>query len=101
NAVKYTDDRSNRVDLDLYRRAGGAVLAITDYGVGIPSHDQKRIFQAFYTGDNGRKFRESTGMGLYLAKEAADYLGHRIEMESTVNVGTTFKICFTKSQTLS
>ncbi|HLQ87606.1 MAG TPA: sensor histidine kinase, partial [Enterococcus sp.] len=80
NAVKYTDDRSNRVDLDLYRRAGGAVLAITDYGVGIPSHDQKRIFQAFYTGDNGRKFRESTGMGLYLAKEAADYLGHRIEM---------------------
>lgn len=100
NAVKYTAGRSKRIDLVVYKRAGAAVLEITDYGVGIPKHDKKRIFQAFYTGDNGRKFRESTGMGLYLAKEVTDYLGHRIEVESTVDVGTTFRICFTKTQTI-
>jgi len=100
NAVKYTDDRSNRIDISVYKRAGAAVLEVMDYGVGIPIHDRKRIFQAFYTGDNGRQFRESTGMGLYLTKEVADYLGHKVEVESTVNHGTTIRIYFTKTQTL-
>src|SRR5699024_5446433 len=98
---KYTDDRSKRIDLAVYKKAGGADLEVTGYGVGIPEHDRKRIFQAFFTGDNGRKFRESTGMGLYLAKEVSDYLGHRLEVESTADVGTTFRICFTKTQTLA
>lgn len=100
NAVKYTAGRSNRVDIAIYRQAGAAVLEISDAGVGIPAHDKKRIFQAFYTGDNGREFRESTGMGLYLTKEVADYLEHRLEVESAVDVGTTFRIYFTKTQTL-
>src|SRR5699024_10081711 len=100
NAVKYTSIRSKRIDLFVSKRAGDSVLEITDYGVGIPKHDKKRIFQAFYTGDNGRKFRESTGMGLYLAKEVTDYLGHRIEVESTVGVGATFRIYFSKTQTI-
>lgn len=101
NAVKYTAGRSKRIDIKLFVRAGAAVLEVTDFGVGIPVHDQKRLFQAFYTGDNGRKFRESTGMGLYLMKEVVDYLGHKIEIDSEVNTGTTFRIGFTKTQTLS
>lgn len=101
NAVKYTAGRSNRIDISVSKKAGAAVLGIADYGVGIPSHDIKRIFQAFFTGDNGRKFRESTGMGLYLTKEVTDYLGHRLEVESTVDLGTTFRIYFTKTQTLT
>ncbi|MGM8363923.1 sensor histidine kinase [Virgibacillus sp. W0181] len=101
NAVKYTAGRSNRIDITVYKRAEAAVLEITDYGVGIPVHDKKRVFQAFYTGDNGRTFRESTGIGLYLTKEVIDYLGHTIEVASTVDKGTTFRICFTKPQTLA
>lgn len=101
NAVKYSKERSNQIDIRLSKQAGRAVLDITDYGVGIPKHDQKRIFQAFYTGDNGRKFRESTGIGLYLTKEVCTYLGHSIHVESDINVGTTFSICFTKTQTLT
>lgn len=100
NAVKYTDGRSSRMDLSVYQQSGAAVVEVTDYGVGIPEHDQKRIYQAFYTGDNGRIFRESTGMGLHLTKEVADYLGHTLEMESVVDKGTTIRIYFTKTQTL-
>ena len=101
NAVKYTDRRSNRVEIVVAKNTnGGAEIVITDYGVGIPSHDIKRIYQAFFTGDNGRQFRESTGMGLYLAKEVTDYLGHKLEVESTVDVGTTFRLSFSKAQTL-
>lgn len=100
NAVKYSAGKSNRININLYKQSGSAVLDITDYGVGIPEHDRKRIFQAFYTGDNGRKFRESTGIGLYLTKEVTDYLGHTLEVDSTVDVGTTFRIYFTETQTL-
>lgn len=100
NAVKYTAGKSNRIDMSVDKQAGGAVLEVVDYGVGIPKHDIKRIFQAFYTGDNGREFRESTGMGLYLTKEVSDYLGHHIEVASTVNEGTAFRIYFTETQTL-
>lgn len=101
NAVKYSVGRSNHIALSLYKRNNKAVFAVTDFGVGIPKADQKRIFQAFYTGENGRHFRESTGMGLYLVKEATSYLGHALEMESTVGEGTIFRIVFTPEQTIT
>lgn len=101
NAVKYSTGFSQRINLNIYKVDGAAVLEVIDYGVGIPEHDLKRIFQAFYTGDNGRQFRESTGMGLYLTKEVADYLGHTLEVVSDVQQGTTFRIHFTKSQTVA
>lgn len=100
NAVKYTDGRSNRIDMKIYKDKKEAVIEIKDFGIGIPEHDKKRIFRAFFTGDHGRRFRESTGMGLYLLKEVADYLNHRIEVDSTVDIGTTFRIYFTETQTL-
>ena len=59
------------------------------------------MFNKFYTGENGRKYRESTGMGLYLVKEVADKLEHRIELESTIGEGTTIRIIFSKTQNLT
>ncbi|KKB35533.1 sensor histidine kinase [Bacillus thermotolerans] len=101
NAVKYSKGKSGHIVLSVYEQDGEAVLGITDFGVGIPVSDQKRIFDAFYTGENGRVFRESTGMGLYLTKEAAEHLGHRIEVESAVGEGTTFRIIFSAAQNLT
>jgi len=69
--------------------------------VGIPETDKRRVFDPFYTGENGRKFRESTGMGLYLTKEAANHLGHRIELESKVREGSAFQVIFEKTQNLT
>lgn len=100
NAIKYSATKSNRIDIHIYEQMGQAVLEVTDFGAGIPDHDIKRIYEAFYTGDHGRKYRESTGMGLYLVKEVTDYLGHKINVTSELNVGTTFKLTFTKTQTL-
>lgn len=95
NAVKYTAKQNTRVDIAIYQVAEKTILEVTDYGIGIPEHDIKRIFQAFYTGDRGREFRESTGMGLYLAKEVADYLGHGLEVTSNIDKKTTFTLTFT------
>lgn len=94
NAVKYSQGKGKHIQITLKDRADKAILEIEDKGVGIPKEDMKRIFDAFYTGTNGRLFRESTGVGLYLVKEVADYLGHKIEVDSKVGEGTTFRIVF-------
>src|SRR5699024_532436 len=83
NAVKYSAEKSTQIIIKLYRISDHSVFEITDFGVGIPKEDMKRIFDAFYTGKNGRIFRESTGVGLYLTNEVAHYLGHQLEVEST------------------
>ncbi|WP_449537373.1 sensor histidine kinase [Ferdinandcohnia sp. Marseille-Q9671] len=101
NAVKYSSGTSNRIVISIYERGKEAILEVKDFGIGIPDADQRRIFDPFYTGENGRKFRESTGMGLYLTKETLDTLGHRIEMESEFGKGTTFRIIFTETQNLT
>lgn len=100
NAVKYSGE-SKRIVLSLYERSTEAVLEVKDFGVGIPLVDQKRIFNKFYTGENGRKYRESTGMGLYLVKEITDKLEHRIELESVIDQGTTIRIVFPTTQNLT
>jgi len=101
NAVKYSAGISRQMIISLYERKGSAIFEVTDFGVGIPEEDQNRIFHAFYTGENGRKYRESTGMGLFLVKEVADYLGHKIEMESIVGQKTTFRILFSPAQNIT
>jgi len=101
NAVKYSKGKSNRIDITIFEKEGEAVLEVKDFGVGIPETDKRRVFDPFYTGENGRKFRESTGMGLYLTKEAANHLGHRIELESKVREGSAFQVIFEKTQNLT
>lgn len=94
NAIKYTNGLSKEITFVIYTKDEKAFLEVTDYGVGIPEHDIKRIFSPFYTGENGRYFRESTGVGLYIAKEAISYLAHDIKVSSKVGEGTTFILIF-------
>ncbi|MGN9867219.1 sensor histidine kinase [Bacillus swezeyi] len=101
NAVKYSAGKSNTIMISLYEKEGEAVLEVQDFGAGIPDIDQKRIFDPFFTGENGRRFRESTGMGLYLTKAAADHLGHRVELDSEEGKGTTVRLIFSATQNLT
>ncbi|GIO83410.1 sensor histidine kinase [Paenibacillus faecis] len=94
NAVRYTTKENANLTLRAYRRDEETVLEISDEGVGIPASDLPRVFEAYFTGENGRNFRESTGMGLYLVKQICDQLGHRVEIESAVMEGTTIRIRF-------
>lgn len=67
-----------------------------DEGIGIPASDIKRVTKAFFTGENGRKSGESTGMGLYLAQEICNRLGHKMSIKSILGEGTTISILFEK-----
>ncbi|WP_256757618.1 HAMP domain-containing sensor histidine kinase [Cohnella sp. WQ 127256] len=94
NAIKYSADSHQKVIFTATQSENEACLEIRDHGIGIPVADRKRVFQAFYTGDNGRKYRESTGMGLYFVQEIGNRLGHRIELDSEVGEGTCVRIVF-------
>ena len=87
--------KTKKVFISAYERKKDKVLEVKDQGVGIPLKDIKRVFEPFYTGENGRQFGESTGMGLYLVNKVCQKLEHQIEIESKPNEGTTVRIIFT------
>lgn len=94
NGVKYSKGQNNKLMIELKKKSNMVVLDIIDKGVGIPKKDIKRVFDAFYTGENGRIFGESTGMGLYIVKKVCDSLEHKVEIESEVGLGTRVRIIF-------
>lgn len=94
NAVKYTFEEGKKVYLTGEHRADGISLSIRDEGIGIPASDLSRITHAFFTGENGRLTGESTGMGLYIAAEVCEKLGHTLNIESVPSAGTTVTVLF-------
>ena len=69
-------------------------MTVKDFGSGITKADLPRIFEKSFTGTTGRNTAASTGMGLYLAKNATDKLGIRIAVDSKVDEGSTFSLQF-------
>lgn len=69
-------------------------LVIQDTGIGIPESDLPKIFDRGYSGLNGSEYRNSTGVGLYIAKKIFDRLGCSIHVESKEGVGSEFRIFF-------
>ncbi|KLU63278.1 sensor histidine kinase GraS [Peptococcaceae bacterium CEB3] len=98
NALKYSRLKEGNKHL-VFRmeREGNTVrLVVRDEGVGIAAEDLPRIFDPFFTGENGRRVRESTGMGLYLVKEVCAHLGHEVAVSSTVGEGTAVTLTFSR-----
>lgn len=94
NAVKYSAGSREKVTVSAWTDDRAVILEVADRGAGIPSSDLPRVFQPFFTGENGRKFKESTGMGLYIVKLALDKMNHDIKLESKAGEGTTARITF-------
>ncbi|GAA0732221.1 sensor histidine kinase [Clostridium oceanicum] len=94
NAVKYSFDKGKYVEINAYKNSDNTTLEFSDKGIGIPKKDLKRVMEPFYTGEHGRNFGESTGMGLYLVNEVCKKLEHDISIESEENVGTKVKVTF-------
>lgn len=94
NAIKYSSGTREKITISAYKKDYAVILEIIDRGVGIPTSDLSRVFKPFFTGENGRLFKESTGMGLYLVKEVLEKLNHSIELESKVEEGTIVRIIF-------
>lgn len=94
NAVKYTFEKGKKIHLTAERIENDVHFSVRDEGVGIPVSDLSRITNAFFTGENGRLTGESTGMGLYIAADVCEKLGHLLQIHSTVGEGTTVTLVF-------
>jgi signal transduction histidine kinase len=92
NALRYTA-RGGRVDVDVARWDGSAVMAVTDTGIGIPPEALAHVFERFYRADEART-RDSggAGLGLAIAQKLVDEHGGRISAESTPGQGSTFTV---------
>ena len=95
NAVKYSlPEKTIRIYVE--QRENEVILNIEDEGVGIKKEDLRRIFDKNFTGTNGRKLYNSTGIGLYLSQKLAKKMGHNITVTSKYGCGTCFSIHFPK-----
>lgn len=94
NCIKYTAKGGISIEF-VYEPE--PTLIIKDTGIGIQPEDLPRIFDKGFTGYNGRMDQKSTGIGLYLCKQAIEQLGYRISVTSEVGVGSRFKIYFNET----
>ena len=98
NSIKYaSSERKSVIRVSATEDDKLVTLHFYDNGIGIPASDLPHIFEKSFTGENGRKGANSTGMGLYLAAKLCDRLGHSIAAESVEGEFTEITIAFGKS----
>lgn len=91
NAVKFTEAGS--VTIAARACDGGVEVSIADTGIGIPQASLPIIFQAFQQLDNSAtRAHRGVGLGLYIVSRLLDLLGGRIDVESVVGSGSTFRV---------
>lgn len=95
NAIKYTP-QGGSIGFELSETSQATTLNIKDTGVGILTEDLPRVFEKGFTGQNGRLFGASTGMGLYLAQKLSMRLGHELSIDSKLEQGTAVSLTFYK-----
>ena len=93
NAIRYTPC-GGRIKVSCQRRGPNAVVEVTDTGEGIATEFQEKVFERFYRVDLARSRAEGgAGLGLAIAKLAVERHGGCIQLESTVGLGSTFRLC--------
>ena len=92
NAIKYNTP-GGRVRIALRENPSMARIDITDTGIGIPSEEQKRIYDRFYRVDKAMSRQQGgAGLGLSLAKWIVDMHDGRITLQSMPGKGSTFSV---------
>jgi CheY-like chemotaxis protein/anti-sigma regulatory factor (Ser/Thr protein kinase) len=93
NAIKFTANGGVYVKLVDGIRPGHVTLIIRDTGIGISADRIEAIFQSFTQAD-GSTARQygGTGLGLTIVKSLVNLMNGEVELESEINVGTTFRI---------
>ena len=92
NAIKFTP-KGGSVTLRLWVEDNTAVFQIEDTGIGIPEAQLPLLFEKFQQLDTPyRRSYEGTGLGLALTKQLVELHRGRIEVESTVAIGSIFTV---------
>lgn len=94
NAIKYSTKNSN-LKITVTDAETGIICKIKDEGIGIKGEDVEKLYHPFFRSDalNHRDIF-GNGLGLSIAKKAADAINAKLFVESELGVGTTVTIVF-------
>lgn len=95
NAIKFTPE-GGKVSISLYDKDDNYIIEVSDTGYGIPEKDKEKIFDRFYRVERPGLEIRGVGLGLSITKMILDLHGYKIEFESEINKGSTFKILIPK-----
>jgi PAS domain S-box-containing protein len=91
NAIKYrSPNRTPKIEIKVYSVQGEMALEIADNGIGIDLDRHGSELFGMYKTFNQNK--DARGIGLFITKNQVEAQGGRIEVESQVNTGTTFRV---------
>lgn len=97
NAIKFTETGSVHIEITCEEGASSDMeticISVTDTGIGISKENINTIFDKFIQADSSitRKYG-GTGLGLAITKTLTEIMGGKIEVESTLGKGSTFKV---------
>jgi len=90
NAIKFTEE--GKISLKIQESNGNVEVSVKDTGPGIKKEDLDKLFKAFSRIVDPGKFKEGTGLGLYLSKKLANLLEGDLFVESEFGKGSTFTL---------
>ena len=90
NAIKFTE-RGGEIFCSVKQVGGNAVVKIADNGRGMDAETLKHIFDKFYQKEDSGRTR-GNGLGLAIAKQAAELCGGEIQVKSEPDSGTEFTV---------
>jgi len=92
NALKYSQDQKF-IGVNLFRDNGSVKLEVEDHGIGIPTHEQTKIFEKFYrVGDPLVHNTKGSGLGLSLVRHIVQAHGGDVAVDSAPGRGSKFTI---------
>lgn len=92
NAIKYTP-AGGTVRVGVKRDTDTLAITVADTGIGIPVAEQRRLFTKMFRASNAeRQITDGTGLGLYIAKRAAQVLRGHVSFTSGEGVGSAFTV---------
>ena len=91
NAIKHSNKRQE-IDIAIWGDGRETVVSITDYGIGIPRHQQAQVFDLYFRAANApANHYAGLGLGMYISKNIVDRHGGTMELVSEEGQGSTFR----------
>jgi len=92
NAIKYNYPQGD-IKVSACVEGNDFVITVSDTGPGINDEDQQHLFEKFYRVESSEKAVPGSGLGLAISQRIVEAHNGKIEVESKVGKGTTFRVC--------
>lgn len=90
NALKFTPS-GGKIEIKTIKSTDNNIeISVTDNGIGIPENDREQIFARYYKANNFTDLKNSTGLGLAIAKKILDLHQSTLDLVSKENAGSSF-----------